>query len=793
MTIKTYANDGQLTFPEMDNNWTELEAGVNGRQRKHGFEVGADGARLATIAYNPATRVLTITPTATSFTFYIDGVKFTKTGVQTATAHDAASGRYFYYYDDEGNIQISTTPWSIVDRTVTPAAFVFYNHSIAKGIPMVELHGADRWLEGHKNLHFTQGTRKLSGFGLSGFSLNTDTDDAVKFGVATGQIADEDLVTVVDALADGGPYTVFYRTGANGDWTWDSTPVYPFLAGATYPQYNQNTGVTWQMTELSGVGSGTWCNYFLFAVPSVDAATQLLLVPGQTQHASLTAAQAEGVSGIAWGTMPFEEIAPLYKITLHARSTYTNTYNVEIVGVTEILAGGASVITSVSPSVHNSLSSRDAADAHPSTAISFSDPIYVATNVGDAITETYGFIDAHTSAVADAHSASAITNTPAGDVEAVTVQAAIDELDTDKLAVSTFSGHIDALAVDAHPATAISFYNLDMVATEVSSAVTEVHERLAEVEEHFSSDARLELAAPSIENADRSYLAIGVSEDLSGPVATYINSYAAGDGSALPLYVSAGIGTSVRFNTDQSAEFYGVVKIRPDGTNEKLRADEDGTVAFGAAAGPGVSPGNTHVVGPDNTLFGAHGALHLGSNTMYYNGAWRYTITGAIALYQATGGAHKFWSANSGTAGADASAALTEKFRVDNGKTYGFQQFIQGSVAQITGTNTPPDGGGLELHYIPGGAEAYVQALDRSGTTWQRLRLQGSDVQLNPSNTNKGGADANGLYGVAMSKSSAPSTTEIPSGYWRVVKNTNDGTVKLYYNDGGVLKSVALA
>jgi hypothetical protein len=699
MTIKTYANDGQLTFPEMDNNWAELEAGMNSRQRKHGFEVGADGARLATIAYNSATRVLTITPTATSFTFYIDGVKFTKTGVQTATAHAADSGRYFYYYDDEGNIQISTTPWSIVDRTVTPAAFVFYNHSIAKGIPMVELHGADRWLEGHKNLHFTQGTRRLSGFGLSGFSLNTDTDDAVKFGVATGQIADEDLVTVVSALADGGPYTVFYRTGANGDWTWDSTPTYPFLAGATYPQYNQNTGVTWQMTELSGVGSGTWCNYFLFAVPSVDAATQLLLVPGQTQHASLSAAQAEGVSGIAWGTMPFEEIAPLYKITLHARSTYTNTYNVEIVGVTEILAGGASVITSSSPSVHNALSSRDADDTHP---------------------------------------AASITNTPYGGLTATTVQGAINELDDNKLETSIYDAHANVLSLDVHPATAISFYDPIYVSENVSDAISETY---GFINQH----------AGTITDA----------HDASAI------SYAGGTG------MSA---TNVEAAIDELA-------------NEKVSKDANGSVGLGTTTLP-AAPTATHMMIAPGGLFGVPGGtVYLSENTFYESG-WKYVATAAASLYQLTGGVAGIWTAPSGTAGNP--VTFTKRFEVSAGYIDSMVEHrVTGGALQVTGSSTPTGTGGVEVQYSS--SVGYVQAYDRGGGAWKDLYLRGLTAQLWAAGYHKGGVDSNGMYGVALSKAGDPDTTDIPSSVWRVCKNTSSGAVKLWYNDGGVLKSVALA
>jgi hypothetical protein len=42
------------------------------------------------------------------------------------------------------------------------------------------------------------------------------------------------------------------------------------------------------------------------------------------------------------------------------------------------------------------------------------------------------------------------------------------------------------------------------------------------------------------------------------------------------------------------------------------------------------------------------------------------------------------------------------------------------------------------------------------------------------------------------SKAGAPTTTDIPASQWAIYKDTGAGTVRLWVNDGGVLKSVAL-
>lgn len=58
-------------------------------------------------------------------------------------------------------------------------------------------------------------------------------------------------------------------------------------------------------------------------------------------------------------------------------------------------------------------------------------------------------------------------------------------------------------------------------------------------------------------------------------------------------------------------------------------------------------------------------------------------------------------------------------------------------------------------------------------------------------------ASANGNVSAAAvtfrTKAGDPTTSDVPAGFWMVWKNTSTGAVKLWANDGGTLKSVALA
>lgn len=82
----------------------------------------------------------------------------------------------------------------------------------------------------------------------------------------------------------------------------------------------------------------------------------------------------------------------------------------------------------------------DTADAHDASAISADSTTLVGTgtDVQAVLEELDNGIADHLADTTAAHAASAIANTPAGAVAATTVQAAIDELDTEKVAKATF-------------------------------------------------------------------------------------------------------------------------------------------------------------------------------------------------------------------------------------------------------------------------------------------------------------------------------------------------------------------
>lgn len=339
--------------------WVAKTADEAGLQTFHGFVVPYE----VTLTYNETTRTFTLTPTGATFDVWILGKKYTKTGAQTFT-HADTTGDHFVYYDSNGDLATSSAPWDF--KVVAPVGYVYYNSTLNIGYALFELHTFKRNLEWHESQHFAIGTFVRSGFAISGYTLNTSTNAAVTPLFASGVIVDEDIEWDIAQVNDGGPYTILRRTGAT-DYTWDSTNTFPYLYGGTYIQYNQFTGGVWQMTELV---SARWVNYYVYATSALDSAKRLYIVPAQAIHTSLAAAQAESVSSLNLDGFGLTEFVPIYKLTFNAQSTYTTvTGRVRLVAVERLTNTRGSLALSLTSTLHNTLTGRDDADSHPTSAI----------------------------------------------------------------------------------------------------------------------------------------------------------------------------------------------------------------------------------------------------------------------------------------------------------------------------------------------------------------------------------------------------------------------------------------
>ena len=331
-----------------------------------------------TPSYDPATRVVTITGAAE---IWVDGVLTTLATPYEFAAHANTTGTYYMYFNSNGTEVVSTAVWSI--ETDVPVAYVSYNLTLTDGFAYYELHSAesDRYWRRSHHLSIGALVQAGSGFDASGYTLDDDADASKTLAITGGTIWDEDIAFTIGNTADGGPYTIWSRGGASGVWAWDKTATFPFLDDGTDIEYNQFTGGAWQLTPLT---DKQHMNMWVFATSAIDGDFDMFFVVGQSVYAKEKDAIAAPASGISWGTLPFQEIVPLYQITLKFANGNGGQGKAEIRAVTRLIGTQSSIM---------------AGGASPT-------------------------------------SAGAVSFVPAGAIAATDVQSAIEELDTEKVSAA---------------------------------------------------------------------------------------------------------------------------------------------------------------------------------------------------------------------------------------------------------------------------------------------------------------------------------------------------------------------
>jgi hypothetical protein len=364
---------------------TQLAAEMAATKEPTGFP----DASTTTISVVDGTRTFTIAPTGASFDVYVAGKKYTKTSESVVFAD--TEGVWFFYYDASGVLTASQTVWDLA--LAAPVSLLYWNATDNVSLDLAdERHGSAMDWATHQYLHTTVGTRFVDGLAASGYVLNSAVNADVRFAFSAGHISDEDLRITIAAQTEPAQIPVFSRAGVGGLWKRATATDYPYLTtGTGRIAYNLNTAGTWSQAEVT---NGDFCAYWIFATDGVNY--PIISIQGQRQDTSLANAQNNNLyESLSFGTLPYAEMKLLYRVIVQTSNAYGSTMKVRVVDVQDLrsvsnLPSGSYVATD-----HGSLSGRTAAGSHPATAIS---------------------------------------NTPAGTIAATDVQAAIDELGTEKVA-----------------------------------------------------------------------------------------------------------------------------------------------------------------------------------------------------------------------------------------------------------------------------------------------------------------------------------------------------------------------
>jgi len=292
-------------------------------------------------SFTDGTRTFQISPVSGSYSFFVKGVEFTKSGTDSVVWPDS-EGAHYHYFDDTGTLQTTQDVAVLEEVVLREGAFVAYNYWNAADNESIfvaeERHG---FMPGDTHLHFHQafGAQWVSGGEIGNITADAsgDNDIHAQFSVGNVRMNDEDLRF---DFTDGNPQDlapaiqmpIYYRFGANGDWKVKPADGFPliysdgstFTGGNGRAAYNQFTGATWQLTE---VGQEDFVLIHVWVTNEIN--TPVIGICGQNQYTTLQEARAgaDAEIGQLLGVQALfaVEAAPLGTVIFQTSTGYTNS------------------------------------------------------------------------------------------------------------------------------------------------------------------------------------------------------------------------------------------------------------------------------------------------------------------------------------------------------------------------------------------------------------------------------------------------------------------------------------
>ena len=339
-----------------------------------GEPTGFPNVTDSVLSFVPATRTFTIAPAVTSFDTYSKGVKATYSAAQNVVIANT-TGLHFIYFNAAGTLVSSLTPWTWGDGLVFVATVYWNTNVTTQYLLGEERHGLVMDWRTHQYLHETRRTVYVSGFSLSGYTLDSDTDADIQYGVANGQIDDEDLRHFIvhnaspsnpfeQVLADPAIIPVLHRVGAGGPWVQDAGTTFPIkntVGGTGRVNYNSEAGGIWGQTE---VANNDFVAYWLFATN--DPNNPIVSVQGQRQDGTLATARTNnGFGALNLGDLPSAEWKILYRLIYQTSNGFGGTRQAKLQAIDDFRTAALQPGEAATPTAHSSLSGLATGDDHP--------------------------------------------------------------------------------------------------------------------------------------------------------------------------------------------------------------------------------------------------------------------------------------------------------------------------------------------------------------------------------------------------------------------------------------------
>ena len=340
------------------------------------------------------TKLQIVVTSPTNIAYYWRGNK-TDLGSTTLTVTstiDKAEGIWYCYSTDGTNFVLNQTPFYIYDHIAgTMRAdlmvweFYWDNTNNTTLWIQPEFHTNQLLPGNHGYLHEAYGTKYSNGLDITYGTTASNADTRLK--ITSGEIHDEDISAYLThsatptaiweqilgsagtADANYAALPIYYLSGATPVWRKTTTSSYPFLpVSNNYIYYNRNNAGTWDYA--TSLGTADFVVYWI--IGTTNQSEPIVVIPGRIDHASLTAAQAESfpnLSGL------FTEYKLLYRIIYQTSAANSNN--------------GKCRINSIVDYRRDAIANNSSATSTPSAAlVSFTPTSTItATNVQAAIEE----------------------------------------------------------------------------------------------------------------------------------------------------------------------------------------------------------------------------------------------------------------------------------------------------------------------------------------------------------------------------------------------------------------------
>lgn len=355
-----------LTNAEIDQNFINL----NNALTLSGDTTGFSDRTNNTLSFNDSTRTLTLAPTGANFTIYYKGKAVLIDTSKTITITNTSGGHWIHWdYTLNRLVDIGATP-SIRDNLLV--AYIYWDASSSyASFFSDERHSVSVDKNWHYYQHTTSGAIWKSG-GDASYTINNT--NIVTLALSSPIVlADEDLEhSITHQYIPANAYEqtlnnttaslpVLYLSGTSYKQT--AATSIPWYPSVTRAYYNEVTGGSGSLVTASA--DDMYITYWVVATN--DTRYPVKLVMGRNAWLSYSEAETENFDSYG---LPMPEIAPMYKVILKTRSSYTqNTARVNIISVRELVGKQNARSNSFDTLSHDALSDRFTENQHSISSI----------------------------------------------------------------------------------------------------------------------------------------------------------------------------------------------------------------------------------------------------------------------------------------------------------------------------------------------------------------------------------------------------------------------------------------